>query len=115
MRSVLIGATRGRDKCKNTVLLETQTQCESVRECSADMVTDDTSARVEHVTGVLHSLTSSGWSVVFLFFSLFIFFFTPGRREEGGLSLEEEAGLSPPSPKPKLISGILQYRRYGRF
>ena len=48
--SVLIGATRCDDKCENTVLLETQGPFESVRKCSTDTVTDDTSARVENVT-----------------------------------------------------------------
>ena len=36
--------------CQNTVLLETQGLCGSVRECSADTVTDDTGAQVEDVT-----------------------------------------------------------------
>ena len=48
MRSVLIGATRCGVKCENTVLLEeTQGPCGSVRECSADTITYDTSVRVE--------------------------------------------------------------------
>ena len=52
--SVLIGATRCDDKCENTVLLETQGPFESVRKCSTDTVTDDTSARVENVTIFMH-------------------------------------------------------------
>ena len=47
---MLIGATRCGVKCENTVLLEFQGPCESVRKCSADTVTDDTSARVDNVT-----------------------------------------------------------------
>ena len=42
---MLIGATRCGVECENTVLLETQGPCESVRECIADTATDDTSAR----------------------------------------------------------------------
>ena len=47
---MLIGTTRCSVICENTVLLETQGPCESVRKCGADRVTDDTSARVENVT-----------------------------------------------------------------
>ena len=46
--SVLIGATRCSEICENTVLLEGG----GVRECSADTVTNDTSAQVENVTPV---------------------------------------------------------------
>ena len=49
---MLIGATRCGDKCGNTVLLETRGPCESVRECSADTVTDDTNAQVKDVSGL---------------------------------------------------------------
>ena len=50
VRSVPIGATRCSVICENTVLLETQGPCESVRKCSsADTVTDDPGARVENV------------------------------------------------------------------
>ena len=49
---MLIGGTRCGDKCENTVLLETQGPCESVCECSADTVTDDTIAQVKDVTPV---------------------------------------------------------------
>ena len=38
-----IGATRCDDFCVNTVLLETQGPCGSVRRCSDDTVTHDTS------------------------------------------------------------------------
>ena len=47
---MLIGATPCSVICENTVLLETQGPCGSVRECSADTVTDDTDAQVEDVT-----------------------------------------------------------------
>ena len=47
---MLIGATRCGVICENTVLLDTQRPCGSVRECSADTVTDDTRAQVESVT-----------------------------------------------------------------
>ena len=40
-----IGATRCDDKCANTVLLETQRPCGSVRKCSGDTVTHDTIAQ----------------------------------------------------------------------
>ena len=50
---MLIGATRCDYKCENTVLLETQGPCGSVRKCSADTVTDDTSAQVQNVTRFL--------------------------------------------------------------
>ena len=42
-----IGATRCDDKCKNAVLLETQGPCGSVRRCSGDTVTRDTSVQVK--------------------------------------------------------------------
>ena len=57
VRSVLIGATRCSVICENTVLLETHGPCESVRKCSADTVTDDTSARLENVTPVTLGVT----------------------------------------------------------
>ena len=47
---MLIGASRFSVMCENTVLLETQGPCGSVRESSADTVTYDTSAQVENVT-----------------------------------------------------------------
>ena len=43
----LIGATRCDDKCANTVLLETQGPCGSVRNCSGDIVTHDTCVQVK--------------------------------------------------------------------
>ena len=60
MRSVLIGATRCSVICERTVLLETQGPCGSVRECSADTVTDDTSAQVEDVTPVTLGASFAG-------------------------------------------------------
>ena len=42
-----IGANRCDDKCENTVLLETHGPCGSVRKCSGDTMTDDTSAEVK--------------------------------------------------------------------
>ena len=42
MRSVQIGVTRCDDKCENTVLLDTQGPCGTVRRCSDDTVTHDT-------------------------------------------------------------------------
>ena len=42
-----IGATRCDDKCESTVLLENQWPCGNARKCSADTVTDDTSAQVK--------------------------------------------------------------------
>ena len=42
-----IGATRCDDKSANTVLLETQGPCGSVRKCSGDTVTHDTSVQVK--------------------------------------------------------------------
>ena len=48
VRSVLIGATRCGDNCENTVLLETQGHCGSVRKCSAGTRTDDTSAQTRN-------------------------------------------------------------------
>ena len=42
-----IGATRCDDKCANTVLLETQGPCGSVRKCSGDTVTHDTCVQVK--------------------------------------------------------------------
>ena len=53
----VIGATRCSVTCENTVLLETQGACGSVRECSADTVTDDTGAQVEDVTPVTLGVT----------------------------------------------------------
>ena len=50
MRSVRIGVTRCGGKCEDTVLLQTQVPCESVRKCSVDTVTDETSARMRSVT-----------------------------------------------------------------
>ena len=44
---MLNGATRCDDKRENTVLLETQGPCGSVRKCSAGTVTDDTNAQVK--------------------------------------------------------------------
>ena len=52
VRSVLIGATRCGVKCENTILLETEGPCGSIRECSADTVTYDTGAQVENVTPI---------------------------------------------------------------
>ena len=57
---MLIGATRCGVKCENTVLLETQGHCGSVRECSADTVTYDTGAQVENVTPVTLGVTFEG-------------------------------------------------------
>ena len=54
---MLIGATQCDDKCENTVLLETQLPCGSVRKCGADTVTDDTSAQVKDVTPVTLGVT----------------------------------------------------------
>ena len=45
VRSVQIGATRCDDRCENTVLLETQGPCGSVRRCRDDTVTHDTSVQ----------------------------------------------------------------------
>ena len=45
MRSVQIGVTRCDDKCDNTVLLETQGPCGSVRRCNDNTVTHDTSVQ----------------------------------------------------------------------
>ena len=42
-----IGATRCDDKCANTVSLETQEPCGSVRKCSGDTVTHDTCVQVK--------------------------------------------------------------------
>ena len=47
---MLIGATRCGVICENTVLLETQVPCGSVRRCRDDTVTDDTRAQVKGVT-----------------------------------------------------------------
>ena len=47
---MLIGTTRCSVICENTVLLETQGPCGSVRECCADTVTDGTGAQVEDDT-----------------------------------------------------------------
>ena len=47
---MLIGATRGSVICKNTVLLQNQGPCGSVRTCNVDPVTGDTSAQVKDVT-----------------------------------------------------------------
>ena len=44
---MLIGATPCGDKCENTVLLETQGPCGSVRKCSAGTASDDKSAQVK--------------------------------------------------------------------
>ena len=60
MRSVLIGATRCGVIYENTVLLETQGPCGSVRNCSADTVTYDTSTQVENVTPVTLGVTFAG-------------------------------------------------------
>ena len=42
-----IGATRCDDKGANTVFLETQETCGSLRKCSGDLVTHDTSVQVK--------------------------------------------------------------------
>ena len=42
-----IGANRYDDKCENTVLLETQRPCGSVRKCSGDTITYDANAQVK--------------------------------------------------------------------
>ena len=47
VRSVRIGATRCDDTCENTVLLETQGPCGSVRKCGARTATDATSVLVK--------------------------------------------------------------------
>ena len=57
---MLIGATRRSVICENTVLLETQGPCGSVRECSGDTVTYDTCAQVENVTPVSLGVTFAG-------------------------------------------------------
>ena len=57
---MLTSATRCSVICENTVLLETQGPCGSVRECSADTVTDDTGALVENVTPVTLGVTFAG-------------------------------------------------------
>ena len=57
---MLIGVIRCGDKCENTVLLETQGPCGSVRKCGADTVTDDTCAQVKDVTPVTLGVTFAG-------------------------------------------------------
>ena len=60
MRSVLIGATRCSVISENTVLLETQGPCGSVRTCDVETVTGDTSAQVKEVTLVTLGVTFAG-------------------------------------------------------
>ena len=46
--------------CENTVLLETQGPCGSVRSCGVDTVTDDTGAQVKDVTPEPLGVTFAG-------------------------------------------------------
>ena len=65
-----VGATRCDDKCVKTVLLETQGPCGSVRRCSDDTETHDTSVQHRREEGVVLILKGKGqggvgvWGVV---------------------------------------------------
>ena len=58
---MLIGAIRHCVICENNALLDIQGPCGSVRECSADTVTDDTGAQVDDVTPVTLGVTFAGF------------------------------------------------------
>ena len=57
-----VSATRCDDKCVNTIVLETQGPCGSVRKCGADTVTDETSAHVKMSQEVRQLLQHQGWA-----------------------------------------------------